>query len=543
MNLHLLGRVELIDNEGKSIQLHTKKVFLLLAILALHQDQKLSRNYLAEQLWPGKAVESSRQNLRNALSSLKKALPANAVKADGESILLKSGYLWCDANATQDLSDYAGDFMPDYTEDWVVDQRLKLRGDAVRKAIADAKNLINSDSQAALRIIERGCEIDPLDQEAAQLKVNILEQQGNLTEAVQVADSFKNKVLRDLGFLCTLETTPRPADTNPLLETAHWLLEKNPEEAVSFLAATRYSWFAMGGKMALDVHEQALNTVGVDSHSRKRVEAQRLYLRWVVGQLNQDYSQLRRAFEDALVNKESDTASTLGAVMSFNLLSQGQFGLSLKLARQTFESNDFSQNPIEKLRAERNLAIIELHVGNYSQWASRVKQNHAPTMESGSVEEVASQNLVITGVWINEGHPDKAALSLAKARRYYESSDGRRMVGFTLLCEAEIHECLGDNAQALKIADSVRDLGEGTIGHSLAACVEDLVARQYTKLGNYDFGAEAVARGVLLRRKLGSKASIYERRQMMPTRLMLKEHLNEQDIRDAFARAKLQTAS
>ena len=70
MYLNLLGKAELLGEDSRSISLPTKKVLLLLVMLAMNPDGP-SRSFLVETIWPNSHLEAGRTSLRNALTALR----------------------------------------------------------------------------------------------------------------------------------------------------------------------------------------------------------------------------------------------------------------------------------------------------------------------------------------------------------------------------------------------------------------------------------------------------------------------------------------
>lgn len=535
MNLNLMGTAELLGDNGQPISLPTKKVMLLLALLAMNPEG-LPRSYLVEAIWPNSHEEAGRTSLRNALTALRKVLPPGTLVTTGDKIALTAGAVKVSLNNDE----YQGDFMPGYTEEWVLDQRLHLRTEAVRQRIDKARN---SDDEEALRLVEQACFIDPLDQPAAELRVQLLERLGNKPGAAKVANSFHIRVLRELGVVVNIETPSIATETNPLTITCDWLVEHNPEEAASFLVSTRSSWMAMSGKVALDCHQKVLDAYTCVTPTRSMVSAQRFYLKWIVGEFDSCQTETKRAFSIALANQEVEAASILGTALSFGYLSQGNFREAIHHCKVVRQLAARFSTEIDIIRADRHVAIVEQHLAKDGVWESRIKAASPIVEDLGSAQEIAQQNLAMSLVLLREKKLDQASLCIALARRFFEASNGQRMVGYCLLSQAMIQEEVGDFVQAMKTIDGVKLMGSDVIGHSLAAACDDITARLHGKIGDLDYSAEAVARGTILRRQFGSTASIYERNQLNPTRRLLKEQLTEQDLRAAYARAKQASAA
>ena len=537
MHLYLLGKTELVDDDGQLVSLPTKKILLLLAILATNAEKALSRSLLCELIWPNALPEAARSSLRNALAAIRKVLGETSIQSNGDRIGLSPTTLVCDAANKVSFDNYCGDFMPGFDDDWVLDERLAFRQKAVQEALNQSAL---APGEIALNIIDAALRIDPLNQEVAERKVQILESLGKQQEAMRTASLFRLRVLRDLGAVVNVEPkTPSPVMQNPLVTTGEWLISRNPEEAVSFLAATKSSWLAMDSSIALSFHERVLEASQFESRSRDLVEAQRLYLMWIVGRFRESNAETRRAFREAIQTEELETASILGTALTFGLLSDGQFGQSLRHAKKVRAFATVRNDLTEIVRAERNLAIIEQHAGTKDSWIDRILRTKPLYDQLASAEEIANHNLIFATAYIQLGKLDIAAEYQASAQRFFESNESTRMTGFTLVSKIEILLATGHYKEALEVVEQIRRLGANAIGHSLTAIVDDISGCILAKLNELDLAAESLARAVIYRRRLGSHSSIFELNAVSPTRLLLKEKLREQDIRAAFSRARV----
>lgn len=537
MKLLLLGRTELVDSDGHSVTLPTKKGLLLLAILAMNEDKSLSREVLCEAIWPQSEREARRSSLRNALVAVRRVLSPAAIIATGDTISFVGSHLTCDARMLRKIEDYTGDFMPGFDDDWVLDERLRLRQIVVNDALVRAETLSLPDG---LKLVETACEIDPLNQELAEYRIQLLSKMGRTAEAAQASSTYQVRVLKKLGIVCDISPEPKSVtEQSPLFATGEWLIERNPEEAISFLASTRSTWVIVNGARALDLHEKALQASAVPSLSRRLVQAQRLYLMWIVGKFSECLPQTQLSFEEAVLTGEIEVATILGNTLTYGLLSRGQFDLAIRYAKETHTLAASRKDPIELLRAERNMAIIEQHVGHISASDDRIRRSQKFSDATASADETALHNVVMAGVNIRAGRLDDAALCLSQAKRYFEANNGMRMVAYTMLGKAELLFAAGDYSEALEVLEGIRQLGQDVMGHSLAASIDDLTGQLFAKLREFDVAAESLARSTLLRRRLGAKASIYESSALNPARRLLKEKLDEREIRAAFGRAKL----
>src|SRR6516162_2295139 len=94
--LSLLGQFELAGPRGP-VDLTSKKLTALLAFLACTAPQAHSRDKLMTLLWGSHFDAQARQNLRQALTRLRRALGPGALIGDGDEISLARGVVDCDA--------------------------------------------------------------------------------------------------------------------------------------------------------------------------------------------------------------------------------------------------------------------------------------------------------------------------------------------------------------------------------------------------------------------------------------------------------------
>src|SRR6266850_6034650 len=93
--LSLLGGFELTGPDGV-VDLPSKKIAGLLAYLACTAPQPQPRERLSALLWGSYFEAQAKQNLRQALYRLRKALGEDALEADGEVVSLNAAVILCD---------------------------------------------------------------------------------------------------------------------------------------------------------------------------------------------------------------------------------------------------------------------------------------------------------------------------------------------------------------------------------------------------------------------------------------------------------------
>ena len=143
LEVRLLGKFD-VRYDGKSIAITSRPAQSLFAYLILNASAAHRREKLAGIIWPDSLEETARDNLRHALWRIRKALDsASATRflhADNLSIKFETSLeYWLDAaeleklseQASADelmavLSEYQGELLPGFYEEWVVLEREHL---------------------------------------------------------------------------------------------------------------------------------------------------------------------------------------------------------------------------------------------------------------------------------------------------------------------------------------------------------------------------------------------------------------------------------
>lgn len=185
LHLTLFGGFDLKTEADIPVVLTARKSRALLAYLAVHPGQAIPRDRLAGLLWDGVPETQARTNLRQALTSIRKALPETPdpiIVADVESVTLDAAQVSTDvilfeqqlAAGSDAVSDalmelYQGDFLDGLNakarpfEEWMTSERYRLRERALEAMDDRLKDCAakGADSQAislAMRILMQ----DPL---------------------------------------------------------------------------------------------------------------------------------------------------------------------------------------------------------------------------------------------------------------------------------------------------------------------------------------------------------------------------------------------
>jgi DNA-binding SARP family transcriptional activator/class 3 adenylate cyclase len=202
--LKLLGRFELSGPEGP-IELPNKKLAALLAYLACSAPEPQSREKLATLLWGSHFDAKARQNLRQALFRLRRALGPDALIGDGDEISLAPAVVDCDAARLKTLSGEgscaslaaAADLYQDLLladvniaeeawADWLGAERQRLEGLALDAMIRHAEQALQSGkAESALKAAHRAIAVNTLREDAHRLVVQALAATGRKAEALK----------------------------------------------------------------------------------------------------------------------------------------------------------------------------------------------------------------------------------------------------------------------------------------------------------------------------------------------------------------------
>jgi TolB-like protein/DNA-binding SARP family transcriptional activator/Tfp pilus assembly protein PilF len=224
----LLGRFELRGPDGP-IDLTSKKLAALLAFLACTAPQPHSRDKLMTLLWGSHFEPQARQNLRQALTRLRRILGEEALICSGETVSLQPGMIVSDAAQFEALlSDgsrdalshavvlYRGSLMTDvaipedaWTE-WIEAQRQRLEGLALDAMVKlGEQELAAGNHEPALGAANRAIAVSGLREDAHRLIIRALAVSGRRADAL--------KHYEDLAALLKRELTVEPDPTTRAL--------------------------------------------------------------------------------------------------------------------------------------------------------------------------------------------------------------------------------------------------------------------------------------------------------------------------------------
>lgn len=203
---------------GAPIELPAGRPLLLVKLLAVRGPRRLVDEVI-EDLWPGVEATSGRKRMRNVLNRLREAA-GDLVVRDGATLSLVEGTTVDAAlfeeraleafaepaertsldRARAALALYAGEALPDERyEDWAAEPRERLRAHALGLLdLLAAGAEREGDLDEALRLLDRGIEIDRLDETRYVRSAGLLLRQGRRGRALEVLRASA-AALRQLG--------------------------------------------------------------------------------------------------------------------------------------------------------------------------------------------------------------------------------------------------------------------------------------------------------------------------------------------------------
>lgn len=216
--LSLLGRVQLEGRDGP-IDLPNKKLAGLLAYLACTAPQPQQREKLSGLLWGSHFDAQAKQNLRQALFRLRKALGQDALQSEGDVVSLSATAVTCDVSkfealireggrdalaAATDL--YRGRFIDDVAvseegwNDWLTSERERLQ-DLALGALVDLaqQELSGGRAEHALKAAQRAVAINNMREDAHRLIVQALAATGRKAEALKHYEHLVDLLRRELS--------------------------------------------------------------------------------------------------------------------------------------------------------------------------------------------------------------------------------------------------------------------------------------------------------------------------------------------------------
>jgi DNA-binding SARP family transcriptional activator len=278
--IELLGSLRASRGERVITHFRTQKTGALLAYLAYHGDRAHPRGALMEMLWPDHRLESARNSLSVALSSLRRQLetellpagaggeesgaPGGLILADHATVRLNPAVVTTDvaefdaalrcaatANGQERVDSllravelYKGELLPGYFEGWVAPAREWLAEryyQALGELLTEMEHAGEIDR--ALPHARRGVGLDPLREDARRDLMRLYVAAGQPAAALRQYQELERLLKEELGAAPHAETRALAAGLalaagDDLPRAGEPLADRMEEETSSLLAAT-----------------------------------------------------------------------------------------------------------------------------------------------------------------------------------------------------------------------------------------------------------------------------------------------------------------
>lgn len=235
LQLETLGGLR-IERDGVELSALYRRRLACALLIHLGVERTVSRDRLAELLWPGRTHERSRRALAQLLYEMRRELGEGWVDAKGGALVAAS-QLSCDASSFLDLAAnspdsaiglYNGPFLDGANlvtsrewEEWVDRMASKLgRRFAVTARLAIESHLKAGRAEAALAAALHWSSVDPTEDEAHHRTIELLSFQGAQAEAMRQVDRYRS-ILEVEGY----EALPATAELIQKLTEGHRITE------------------------------------------------------------------------------------------------------------------------------------------------------------------------------------------------------------------------------------------------------------------------------------------------------------------------------
>lgn len=212
LEIRLLGAVEAILDGRRLRALSSPRLQRFLARVALGRGP-LERPRLAFELWPDSGEGQARTNLRKLLHELRRSLPDvdEFVEIDNEIVrwiptgpsrvdVLRFRYAVAAGDLELAARLYGGDLLPACYDDWVLEERAKLRAEALEALQRlTEKTAGRSEHQATIRHTRRIIELEPTDEAAVRTQMEAHLALGNRAAALRCYHRYAEVMQRELG--------------------------------------------------------------------------------------------------------------------------------------------------------------------------------------------------------------------------------------------------------------------------------------------------------------------------------------------------------
>ena len=212
LQVRLLGAVE-ISLDGRRLRaFNSLRLQRFLALISLRGVPQ-HRSRLAFELWPDSDERQARTNLRKLLHDFRHSLPdiGEFVDVDSQTVRWIPGgpsevdvLRFQEAVAAGDFELaarlYSGELLPACYDDWVLDERAKLRAEAYGALVQLTEQAAKRDDhRAAIRHAQRIIDLEPTDEAAVRIQMEAHLALGDRAAALRSYHRYAEVLERDLA--------------------------------------------------------------------------------------------------------------------------------------------------------------------------------------------------------------------------------------------------------------------------------------------------------------------------------------------------------
>ena len=212
LEVRLLGVVEIILDGRRLRSFNSLRLQRFLALITLRRDLQ-HRSRLAFELWPDSDERQARTNLRKLLHDFRHSLPdiGEFVEIDNEIVRwIPTGpsevdvLRFHDAVAAGDRGLaarlYSGDLLPACYDDWVLNERAKLRAEVYEVLVQLTEEAAGRDDhKATVRHAQRIIDLEPTDEAAVRVQTEAHLALGDRAAALRAYHRCAEALERDLA--------------------------------------------------------------------------------------------------------------------------------------------------------------------------------------------------------------------------------------------------------------------------------------------------------------------------------------------------------
>ncbi|MFO7306368.1 MAG: AAA family ATPase [Gammaproteobacteria bacterium] len=228
LTLQLLGPLRVLDEHGAELKISSRKSRALLAYMALRPGESQGRQKLAALLWEEADDELARTSLRQAVATLRKALPKScqhALVTTSDSIALDPQLIESDlmrlrralaaatcASLQEAVELLRGELLDGLDarssafDEWLTHERMSIRRQAI-EALQSLTQLCiaNEDVEGAIRACAKHLALEPLNEAAHRAMMELHARRGAYAEALRQYRVCRDALRREL------DIAPEPA--------------------------------------------------------------------------------------------------------------------------------------------------------------------------------------------------------------------------------------------------------------------------------------------------------------------------------------------